>query len=465
MLQTTPTLKFTKLYIIFLLLFSGFSSLTYSQTEGKLLDQIVAVVGNQIVKQSDIDNQLQQIKKQLIEQGDTSEISPCQILEDLVFEKLMLDQAQKDSIIISEAQVESELDRRIRFFVMQIGSEKKLEEYYGKSINEIKDEFRSSIKNQLLTQQMQQKIVGNITVTPTEVRAFYNRFPKDSLPFVNAEVEIGHIVVQPTISKEAKIEAKEKINNLRERILKGENFSTLAVLYSEDPGSARKGGELGLVPRGTFVPEFEATAYNLKQGEVSKIIETEFGFHILQLIERRGEQINVRHILITPKFDGSDLLKAKNKIDSIHAMLKTDTITFAEAAMQYSDDESTKDNGGLLINPQTNTTRFEMNQIDPSLFFVIDKLKVGEFSEPQIFQTQGGKQAYRILYLKTRTEPHRANLKDDYQRLQEAALSFKQNEMTRKWIGKKLQTTYLKIIPEYTSCNFETFVLPENPFN
>lgn len=434
-----------------------------AQSEGKLLDQVVAVVGNQIVKQSDVKNQIKQIKNQLLEQGDTSEISPCEVLEDLIFEKLLLDQAQKDSIIVSESQVENELDRRIRFFVMQIGSEKKLEEYYGKSINEIKDEFRSAIKNQLLTQQMQQKISGNVSVTPAEVKAFYHRFPEDSLPFVNAEVEIGQIVVYPTISKEAKAEAKEKITTLRERILKGENFNTLAILYSEDPGSARKGGELGLVPRGTFVPEFEAAAYNLKPGEVSKIVETEFGYHILQLIERRGEQINVRHILISPKLDGSDLLKAKNRIDSIYQILKADTITFAEAAMRYSDDDATKDNGGLMINPQTGTTRFEMNQIDPTLFFVIDKLKVGSFSEPQLFQTQGGKQAYRILYLKTRTEPHRANLKDDYQRIQEAALAFKQNEITRKWISKKLQNTYLRIVPEYSECQFETFTLPKNP--
>jgi peptidyl-prolyl cis-trans isomerase SurA len=463
MLQKIQTLKFIKLNFILLYLFLSFNLISFAQKEGKLLDQIVAVIGNQIIKQSDINSQLQQIQNQLKEQGDTTKISPCEILEDLVFEKLMLDQAQKDSIVVSEAQVEAELDRRIRFFVLQIGSEKKLEEYYGKSINSIKDEFRTSIKNQLLTQQMQQKISGNVTVTPAEVKAFYNRFPIDSLPFVNAEVEIGQIVIEPTISKEAKAAAKEKLNTLRERILKGENFSTLAVLYSEDPGSARKGGELGLVPRGTFVPEFEAAAYNLKQGEVSKIIETEFGYHILQLIERRGEQINVRHILITPKLDGSDLLRAKNKIDSVYAILKADTLSFAEVAMRYSDDKATKDNGGLIINPQTNTTRFEMNQIDPSLFFVIDKLKVGEYSEPQIFQTQGGKQAYRILYLKTRTEPHRANLKDDYQRLQEAALAFKQNEITRKWISKKLQTTYLRIIPEYTTCNFETFSLPANP--
>lgn len=457
-------LKFIKSIPLKLLIIVGFPYITYGQeSKGKLLDQIVAVVGNQIIKQSDIDNQLKQVKNQLLEEGDSSEISPCEILEDLVFEKLMLDQAQKDSIVVSEAQVEGELERRIRFFVMQIGSEKKLEEYYGKSINAIKDEFRSAIKNQLLTQQMQQKITGNVSVTPAEVKAFYNRFPQDSLPFVNAEVEIGQIVIYPSISKEAKEQAKEKLNTLRERILKGESFNTLAVLYSEDPGSARKGGELGLVPRGTFVPEFEAAAYSLKPGEVSKIIETEFGYHILQLIERRGEQINVRHILISPKFDGSDLLKAKNKIDSVYAILKTDTISFAEAAMRFSEDAGTRDNGGLLVNPQKGTTRFEMNQIEPSLFFVIDKLKVGEFSEPQLFQTQGGKQAYRILYLKTRTEPHRANLKDDYQRLQEAALAFKQNEVTRKWISKKLQSTYLRIVPEFSFCKFETFEFPKTP--
>jgi peptidyl-prolyl cis-trans isomerase SurA len=463
MLPINQILKsINKHFFIFLLLLTS-NNYTFAQSEGKLLDQIVAVVGNHIVKQSEIDNQLKQIKNQMLEEGDTSSINPCEILEDLIFQQLMLDQAQKDSLVISEAQVEGELDRRIRFFVMQIGSERKLEEYYGKSINDIKDEFRSSIKNQLLTQQMQQKISGNVTVTPAEVKAFYNRFPEDSLPFVNAEVEIGQIVIQPVISKEAKAEAKEKLNTLRERILKGEKFNTLAVLYSEDPGSARKGGELGLVPRGTFVPEFEAAAYNLKPGEVSKIIETEFGYHILQLIERRGEQINVRHILISAKIDGSDLLKAKNRIDSVYNILKADTISFAEAAMRYSDDDGTKDNGGLMINPQTGTTRFEMNQIEPSLFFVIDKLKTGGYSEPQLFQTQGGKQAYRILYLKTRTEPHRANLKDDYQRLQEAALAFKQNEIVRKWISKKMQRTFLRIVPEYSQCNFETFSWTNTP--
>jgi peptidyl-prolyl cis-trans isomerase SurA len=461
MLQTNLILKYLKINPYTLLLVLAFVHIgTMAQPQGKLIDQIIAVVGNHIVKQSDIDSQKRMMKNQMLEEGDTSEVNECEVLEDYVFQQLMLDQAKKDSIIVSEAQVESELDRRIRFFVMQIGSEKKLEEYYGKSIVQIKDEFRTSIKNQLLTGEIERKITGNLTVTPAEVKAFYNKFPTDSLPFVNAEVEIGQIVAMPQISKEAKLEAKEKLNALRERILKGEKFNTLAVLYSEDPGSARKGGELGLVPRGTFVPEFEAAAYNLKPGEVSKIIETEFGYHVLQLIERRGDQINVRHILISPKIDGNDLFKAKQRLDTVYTILKTDTLGFAEAAMRYSDDDATKDNGGLIINPQTGTKRFEMNQIDPTLFFVVDKLKVGEFSEPQLFQMQGGKQAYRILYLKVRTEPHRANLKDDYQRLQDAALAFKKNEAIRKWVAKKMQSTYIRIIPQYASCKFETFQLP-----
>jgi peptidyl-prolyl cis-trans isomerase SurA len=423
----------------------------------KVIDQVIAVVGNNIILQSELEAQFLQMKQQAEE--DTEDIGKCNILEDLLFQKLLLHQAQIDSVVVNDNQVDTEMSRRLEYFIRQIGSEKKLEEYYGKSINEIKDEFRIMVKNQLLIQQVQGKITGGLAVTPSEVKSFFNKIPKDSLPYINSELEIGQIVLMPVISEEAKIEARRKVEEFRERIVeKKATFITLATLYSEDPGSARKGGELGFVERGSFVPEFEAVAFRLKEGQVSDVVETNYGYHILELIERRGEKINIRHILISPKISQEDMLDARLKLDTIRSqIMSNDTLGFTEAAALYSDDKESKYNGGLLINPQTGTKRWEADQIDPSLFFAVDKLKVGEISQPLLVQMPGGKQGYRILMLKTRTEPHVANLKDDYQRLQDAALNEKQHVITNKWIEKKLITTYYRISEDFKDCQFESF--------
>lgn len=440
---------------IILSLLIAFSGILTAYSQPQVLDQVAAVVGNKIVLQSHIQSQIQQYKTQ------GTELPPdanCAILEEMLFQKLLLHHAEIDSITVSESQVDQELDRRLRYFIAQIGSEKALEEYYGKTIEEIKDDFKDLIKDQLQVQTMQGKITDNATVTPAEVKAFFKKFPEDSLPLINAEVEVAHILATPKISEEARKEAREKIETLRERVLKGEKLATLAVLYSEDPGSAKKSGELGMVGRGSFVPEFEAVAFNLKPGEVSKVIETTYGYHILELIERRGEQINVRHILISPKVSAQDLFRARTYLDSVYVVMQsTDTLTFADAALKFSDDKESKNNGGMLINPATGTTKFEMDQVDPQVFFVIDKLKPGEFSQPALVQLPGGKQGYRILYLKSRTEPHRANLKDDYQKIQEAALAEKQQQIMDKWIAKKLESTYFRIADDYKTCELENF--------
>ena len=450
-LRFFPLIKIITCYFLFLF----FTAHPIFAQDEKVVDQIIAVVGGNIILQSELETQYLQAVSQGME---VDENSRCELLEEMLYQKLLLNQAQLDSVKVSDSQVESEMDKRLRYFISQIGSEQKLEEYYGKSIAEIKDEFKELIRNQLLIQSMQSKVTANINVTPSEVKAFYNKRPEDSIPLVNSEIEVAQIVAIPKVSEEAKKEAREKIEALRERIIKGEKFATLAVLYSEDPGSAKKGGELGFVGRGSFVPEFEAMAYQLKEGEVSEIVETQYGFHIMQLIERRGEQINIRHILISPKIAPEDLVKARNYIDSIsHLIASTDTLDFAEAAVLFSDDIETKYNGGLIVNPQTGTTRFEADQLDPSLFFTIDKLEVGEMSGPVLIQMPGGKQAYRLLYLKTRTEPHRANLKDDYQKIQETALAEKQQVAVNKWITKKLANIYFKLHEDYKSCNFATF--------
>jgi peptidyl-prolyl cis-trans isomerase SurA len=336
-----------------------------------------------------------------------------------------------------------------------------LEKYYNKSTLEIKKEFREIIKNQLLQQSVEAKITENVKVTPSEIKSFFNNLSPDSIPTIGSEVEIGQIVKMPTINDAEKNKTKEKLNEIRERIMKGEDFSTLAILYSEDEGTASKGGELGFTNRGELDPAFEAAAFKLKVGEISPIIISKFGHHIIKLIERRGEMINVRHILIIPKVATADLLKAKLSLDTIYKKIKDDSITFEIAVRKYSDDPS-KNNKGIIVNTATGTSKFQSDQLDVSMFYVIDKLKPGELSQPVPMKTEEGKQAYRILYLKTRTDPHRANMKDDYDKIQEVALKEKQNKEIEKWIKEKAAITYIHIIKEYLGCDFsyDWFVKP-----
>lgn len=423
-------------------------------------DKVIAVVGEQIVLMSEMENQLYQMKEQGMKNIDQLR---CDVFEEMLFQKLLIHQAAIDSIVISDEQVEVEMDRRLRFFIAQIGSEKALEEYYGKSIGQIKEEFRGQVRDQLVVQQMQATITDNVKVTPGEVRAFFNKIPQDSLPLISEELEVGQILVKPKVSTESKKAALEKITGIRERIVNGEKMATLAVLYSDDPGSARKRGELGFVNRGTFVPEFEAMAFNLQEGEVSLPVETPFGYHILELIERRGEQINVRHILVRPQLGPEDLQIARARIDSVYEKLTSteDPLSFSEAARIYSDDPATKSSGGLFFNDNSGTTRFESDQLEPRVFFTVDKMKVGEYSEPMLTDLPDGTQGYRILYLKSRSEPHRANLKDDYQRIQEAATEDKKATVAAEWVQKKTEGTYVRVDESYLNCDLSKFMQPK----
>ncbi len=293
----------------------------------------------------------------------------------------------------------------------------------------------------------------DVKITPSEVRSYYKDIPKDSLPLLNSEVKMSQIVKLPPVNQEEIESVKNKLQEIRYRVLNGENFATLAILYSEDPGSAKQGGELGLFGRGEMYPEFEAAAFTIKAGEVSDVVKTEAGYHILQFIERRGEYVNVRHILIRPKVSPLDLAKAKVQLDSISVEIEKKEITFEEAVVKYSEDPS-KNNGGLLINPMTGTTLFESDQLDPKVFFVVDKLEVNEISSPVQFQTDDGKDAYRILKLLARTEPHTANLKQDYDKVQEWALADKKQNELNKWMEEKVGNTYVKLNDEYKNCKF-----------
>jgi len=445
-----------KLCLFFLVVLSVTN--TYSQP--KIIDEIVAVVGGNVILLSDIETQYLQYRMQGNISGSTG--ARCNILETLLYQKLLIHQAEIDSVVVSDSRVESSMDARLRYYISQIGSQEKLEEYYQKSVNEIKEEFRELVREQMRGEQVQMNITSDVQITPSEVKNYYNRIPYDSLPLLNTEFIIGQIVKNPPVSIEELSKSFDKIKDLRNRIINGEKFSTLAILYSEDPGSAAKGGELGMFNRGTMFPEFEAAAFNLKQvGEVSEIVKTEVGYHIVQLIERQGEYINVRHILIRPKVSPYDLQKAKDFLDSIAVFIENDSISFKEAAMAYSDDPG-KINGGVMVNYQTNTNRFESDELEPSVFFVIDKLEEGEISKSVPFLTESGEDAFRILYLEKRTKPHRANLKDDYNKIQSWALEEKRGRVINDWVNEKIEDTYIKINDKYHSCPFMNNWIKEN---
>ncbi|HNQ61645.1 MAG TPA: peptidylprolyl isomerase [Bacteroidia bacterium] len=414
-----------------------------------VVDEVMAVVGSKIILHSDIEKQF----VQYIAQGaEASTETRCLIFDQILLQKLMLNQAEIDSVTVSENQVDGELDRRMRFYINQIGSEEKLEEYFHTTIRELKAELRDMIREQLVVQSMQSTITKDVVATPSNVREFFESIHPDSLPYIDAELEVGQIVRKPPVSSEERRAVKMKLEEYRNKIMAGEDFAVYAALYSEDKSTAKKGGELGMFERGTMVPEFEAAAFNLRSGEVSPIIETKFGFHILQLIERRADQINVRHILLQPKTDEKDLYKSFTFLDSLRKQIDLGTISFEEAAQKFSDDEETKNNGGLLINPETGTSRLAPDKMDRLLFFQVDTMALNKVSLPLGMATSDGKQAYRLVMVKTRTAPHKANLKDDYQRIQEVALQTKQNLLLEEWVETKKTNTYIHFNNKFDDC-------------
>lgn len=437
---------------LMLMPFSGLRAQEEDLSGGTVIDQVIAVVGGNIILQSDLQTQFEQYRAEMGIQGSEASMK-CFILESMIFQKMLLNQAELDSVEVSDGQVESELDRRLRYYINLVGSQEKFEEFYQKSVVDFKEELRDEVRELLLVQQVQMTLTEDVKVTPSEVRAFYKSIPADSLPYINSKLSLAQIVKMPPVNREEIERVKNKLQEIRYRVLNGENFATLAILYSEDPGSSKQGGELGLFGRGQMFPEFEAAAFSLDKGEVSEIVKTDAGYHILQSIERRGEYVNCRHILIRPKVSPTDLYQAKTELDSIANLVEEGKYTFDEAVVRFSEDPS-KNNGGLLINPMTNTSLWESDDLDPKVFFVVDKLDVGELSAPVQFQTMDGKDAYRILLLRDRTEPHMANLKQDYDYLQKLATEKKQQEEMDKWVNEKIENTYVRLNDEYQDCQF-----------
>jgi peptidyl-prolyl cis-trans isomerase SurA len=410
------------------------------------VDGVVAQVGKEIILSSDIAMQ----KEALAREGQT--LTDCQMIRELLLEKLLIHHAAIDSVIVAEEEVDENIDRRIEQLVGQIGTERRLEEYYGKTILEIKEEMRPLMKNQMTAQRMQMTITETIDVTPKEVEDAVAKIPLDSLPLIGTEVEIAQVTIVPEVSEQAEKDAIDRLNQLRDRILNGSSFATMAILYSEDPGSNRNGGEYKGIKRGVFVKEFEAIAFNLRPGEISKPFKTEFGYHIVQLQTKRGEELDLRHILIKPKVEQKDLDDAKALLDSLRGAILAGSISFEDVAEAYSADEESKLNGGVMMNPMTTDVRWNVENLDRGIFYSIENLQPGGISEAALVRKPDGTEIFRILQLRDRVAPHRANLTQDFSLLKNYVQNQRKQEKMLQWVEDKKAETYIFQAPGYEGC-------------
>ncbi len=419
------------------------------------IDKIVGQIGDNIILQSDIESQ----KLQLIQENKQIDLqSDCSILEDLLFQNLLLNQAELDSIKITDAQVDGEMENRIRVIESQIGGRQKMEEFYGKTLTQIKNEFRPLIKNRLMSEEMQRQITSNATVTPKEIENFYTKLPPDSIPLINAKLSFQQIVIFPKITQDDKQITINKLKEIREEIIKGKSFETQARLHSQDPGSASQGGKIK-ASRGMMVPQFESTAFSLKEGEISNVFETDYGYHIIQLLERKGDDYSCRHILMIPEFNRQSLSDASTKIEECYQKLKQNQITWDEAVMSYSNDVNTKQNKGIITNPITGEQSWsseDLNQIDQQIFLLTNALNKGDLTQPSLyFDFNEKKQGIRIVRLMNRTSPHRANLIEDYALIQRATEASKKEEILSNWVVDKIGNAFIKVDVSLSDCKFK----------
>lgn len=426
--------------------------LAYGQNY-KIIDQVIWVIGDEPILQSDVENEIQRRKyeKTPIE-GDPY----CTVPEQIALQKLFIAGAKLDSITVSESSVEQQVEGRIKYFISQIGSKEKVEEYFNKSMSDIKEEMSNTVRDQLLMQQMQQHIVSGIRISPQDVKRFYKEMPKDSIPNIPEMVEVQIIGLYPEITDAEEERVKSQLRDFREKIESGEyQFSTLAILYSEDRGSALQGGELGFMTKGKLVPEFANMAFSLyDKTKVSRIVKTEFGYHIIQLIERKNDQVNCRHILMIPKIGEKEIKEASNILDSLATEIRNNNTTLAQVALDYSEDENTRQNEGIMINPVNGTTKFQLQDLPSDISKIVYQMKEGEISEPFIYKNESGKEMVCIVRLKSRIKAHKANPDDDYQSLKDMVTAYKNQEVIENWIEEKQKETYIHISPEYRDCDF-----------
>lgn len=433
---------------------SLFGSLLFAVTttfaqEGFVVDKIIAKVDNYIVLKSELELAYQSY---LAEGNVASDEARCEIFNHLILNKLMVAKAEIDSVIVMDPEVDASTEQRMGMILQNSGnSPEQLERAYGKTMEQIKVDLREQVREQLLSREMTSRITKDITVTPAEIKRFYNKIPKDSLPFFSSDVEVAQIVRIAKVSQSQEEVAKAKLNDLRERILKGENFTELAMKNSDDPTAQYNGGELGYVGRGAMVPQYEAQAFRLKIGEISQPFKSSFGFHIMQLIDRRGNEYNSRHILIFATPSANDIVQAGKFLDSLKEKIITEKLNFEQFAKEYSDDEATKGMGGFFTDAD-GSTKISLRDIDPVVYINIDTMKVGNISKPLTYRTDDGKDAVRILYYKKKLPPHEANLKDDWNRIQSAALAEKKDKALEKWFTKARKDVFINVDPTYNFC-------------
>lgn len=434
-------------FSVFFAFLAGLSCLA----QPEVIDKVVATVGGELVLLSEVEEQYALMEAQ---QGVVPEGLRCNIMDQLMANKLLLNQAKLDSIQVSEEEVEAQLDARIeRILGFMNNDVTQFEAYYGQTVNQVKEQFREDLRSQILIDRMRGQVMQSVSVTPSEVKKFFNSIPQDSLPYFNSEVEIGEVVYKPMINEEERQKAIGKLEEIRKAIIEeGADFAQLAAKHSDD-GSARAGGDLGWAKRGRYVPEFEAAAFKLEKDEISPVVESEFGFHIIQMLERRGNSIHLRHILIKPEITDADLELARAHLDSVRHLILSDSISFSQAVKLYSDKNvQSFNNDGRMVNPATGNTFFEIGDLEPDIYFTIDTMKVGGISAPFEFRNEVGEIFYRIVMLQSRTAPHRANLKQDYSKIQKAAIEAKKNDFITDWIEQKVDATYIAIDPMYNGC-------------
>lgn len=417
--------------------------------KGFTIDKIVAKVDNYIVLRSELEGAYQNY---LADGNPASEDARCNLLGRLVINKLMVAKAEIDSVVVSDEEVDQNTAQRFNYILQSSGSSPdELEKIYGKTLDEIRLELREQIREQLLGNEMQKKITDGITVTPNEVKKFYNRIPLDSLPYFDSDVQIAQIVRVAKTSAAQKEEVKRKLSEIREQLVAGANFAELAKKHSEDPSVQQNGGNMGTVGRGFMVAPYEAMAFKLKKGEISQPFESAFGIHIMQLLDRRGNEYTSQHILISPAPSDKDIKDATRYLDSLRSLILADSIGFERAAKEYSDDQATKGKGGYFSDP-AGGTKISLKEIDPIVYFAIDTMKVGNISKPITYRTDDGKSAVRILYFKTKYPPHQANLKEDWNRIQLATLNQKKDKALDKWFQKAKGDVFINVDPLFKGC-------------
>lgn len=438
------------IFLAFVLLGTSFRA---SAQDPQVIDKVAAVVGSNIILQSEIEMQYAQY---LAQGNKASDDFKCYILQQQLTQKLLAQQAVIDSIEVSEGEVDDNINSRLRYMSSQAGGQERLEQFLNRSLLQYKEEMRPSVYEQLKANKMQQDIVSGIDVTPLEVRRYFESLDTDSLPYFNTEVEVGELVVFPKLTREEKQQFRDRAEELRKQVVDGSDFATIARLYSQDGGSAPYGGDLGFHTRDMMVKEYTAVAFRMKPGEVSPVFESEHGFHFLEVLERRGEEVRTRHILIQIKPTTASLERAKAHIDSIYENVANNKLDFYSAATLYSDNKETKYNGGMLLNmenQQSRTTLIPADKLDASIFTAIDTLQPGEYSRPSQFTDRTGKAGYRFTYLKSRTPPHQANLDMDFAKIKEAALQDKINRKLSEWFESRREVTFININEAYHDCD------------